>query len=315
MSYSISRAVGVIAFATIATVIGACGGDDGGSTGPGPSNGDSRFTARIDGAAWASEAGVERVGVPVTVPGIYVLTGAKLGAGAFTIVISLYNIPGPGTYPLGVGVSVPGGNALISSTAGGWKTAQSGADGTIEITTLTATRMEGRFSFTAVAFTGGATGTKTVTDGQFVLEIKPTGTIGPLPDNVGSKMSATLNGTAYNAAEVVGSYAGVNGILAVVGNNNTRSMSITLSGIPATGVGTYALTNASPARQIGVSVVNGTQVTSLHHSSAAGSSGSVIITSFTPTRIKGTFTGTLGAVTGTGTVTITNGSFDFGRLQ
>ena len=313
MRYSISRAVGVVA--TIASVVAACGGDDGGATGPGPSNGDFRFTARIDGAAWASEAGVERVGVPTTVPGTFALTGAKLGAGAFTIVITLYNIPGPGTYPLGVGVSVPGGNALISSTAGGWKTAQSGADGTINITTLTANRMEGTFSFTAVAFTGSATGTKTVTDGQFVVELKPTGTIGPLPDNAGSKASATLNGTAYNAAEVVGSYVASSGIMALVANNNTRSLSITLAGLPATVVGTYQLSNGSPSRQIGTSVVNGTQITSLHHSTAAGSSGSVTITSFTPTRIKGTFTATLGAVTGTGTVTITNGSFDFGRLQ
>ncbi len=306
-------------FATMAVTIGtlvcaACGGDGGGSTGPGGGgNGQFRFTAKIDGANWVSTAGVEAVGVPVTLPGLFALTGTQLGTGGQTIVITLYNIPGPGTYPLGTGVSVPGGNALISSpTGGGWRTPQSGADGTITITTLTATRMEGTFSFTAVAFTGNATGTKTVTDGSLVLELKPTGTIGPLPDNAGHKVSATLNGTSFNAAEVSAIYTS-SGSFTVAGNSNTRSVSISLSSVTA--AGTYALSNNNPIRSLGVTVYNGTTVTSLHNSALAGSSGSVTITSLTATRIKGTFNAVLGAGPGTtGTMTVTNGTFDVGRL-
>lgn len=303
-------------FATLGATIAmtACGGSD--STGPDDSgNGQFRFTAKIDGAAWASEAGVERVGVPVSVPGIFALTGSKIGANAYTIVIALYNIPGPGTYPLGVGVSVAGGNALISTTAGGWRTPQTGSDGTITITTLSASRMEGTFSFTAVPFTGSVTGTKTVTDGAFTLEIKPTGTIGVLPENAGSKVSATLNGASFNASDVSSIYsASSTGILTVVGNNNTRSLAISLAGITANATGTFALSNGSPPRTISMSVLNGTQLQGTYSSGLAGGSGSVTITSFTATRIKGTFTATLppGPNT-TGTMTITNGSFDLGR--
>jgi hypothetical protein len=303
----------VVRLATLAIAMGAlaCGGG-GDSTGPGGGgNGQFRFTAKIDGANWASTAGVETVGVPVALPGVFALTGSQIGGSAQTIVMTLYNIPGPGTYPLGVGVSVPGGNALISSAAGGWRTAQTGADGTISITTLTATRMEGTFSFTAVAFTGGATGTKTVTDGSFVLEIKPNGTIGPLPDNAGHKLSATLNGAAYNGAEVAASYNA--NTLTVVATNGTRNVSISLSNVTAPG--TFALSNSLPIRSMTVGVFNGSQIVSSHASSIAGSSGSVTITSMTATRIKGTFNAVLGAGPGTtGTMTVNNGSFDVGRI-
>jgi hypothetical protein len=299
-------------------VLAACGGDGGGgSTDPG-NTGQFKFTAKIDGTSWASTGGVERAGVPITLPGLYVLTGTNLSGGtAYTIVISLYNISGPGTYPLGVGVSVPGGNVLVSSLAGGWRTPQTGADGTITITTLTPSRIEGTFSFTAVAFTGGATGTKTVTDGAFVLEVKPTGTVGPLPDNAGSKVTATLNGAAYNAADVASTFIPSSGILTIVGNNSARSVTISLAGIPAAGVGTYALSNGSPTRTLGVTVLNGTQVAGLYSSSVGGGSGSVTISSLTATRIKGTFTATLGAAGSgaTGTMTVANGTFDVGRQQ
>jgi hypothetical protein len=303
----------VVALAGLA-ILASCGGSDGGdSTGPGGQTGNSKFTAKIDGAAWASTSGAERTGVPITLPGLYTLTGISLGASPYTIVITLYNISGPGTYPLGVGVSVPGGNALISaSTGGGWKTAQTGADGTITITTLTASRMEGTFSFTAVAFTGGATGTKTITEGTFALDVKPTGTVGPLPENAGSKLSATLNGASYNASDVSSAFN--NGVLTVVGNNATRSLTISLPGVPVTGVGTYTL-GAASGRVMGMSVLNGTQLAGTYSSSVTGGSGSVTITSLTTTRIKGTFTATLGAAGSgaTGTVTVTNGSFDLGR--
>jgi hypothetical protein len=309
----------VLRFTTLGVAMAsiACGGGGGDSTGPGPGgnngNGQFRFTAKIDGANWASTAGVETVGVPVSVAGLFALTGSQVGANGQTIVISLYNIPGPGTYPLGTGVSVPGGNALISTASGGgWKTPQSGADGSITLTTLTATRMEGTFNFTAVGFTGGATGTKTVTDGSFSLEIRPNGTIGPLADNVGHKMSATLNGAAFNGADVASIYSGTT--FGVTATTNTRSVSFTLSDV--TGAGTYALSNALPLRTMGVSLYNGTQLTSSHSSSVAGSSGSVTITSLTATRVKGTFTGVLGVGLGSGgTMTVTNGTFDVGRLN
>ena len=170
--------------------------------------------------------------------------------------------------------------------------------------------MEGTFNFTAIAFTGNATGTKTVTDGSFSLEVKPNGTVGPLPENQGHKASATFNGTAFNGADVTGIYNG--NTLGVSAATNTRTLSITLSNVTAPG--TYALSNTNPLRSMGTSTFNGTTVTSTHSSSFTGSSGSVTITSLTATRIKGTFNAVLAPAPGTtGNMTITNGTFDIGR--
>ena len=304
--------------AAAVTTLGAmaCGG---GSESTGPDNGgngQNRFTAKIDGANWASNSGVERVGVTISQPGLFTLTGIQLGGSGLTIVMTLTNIAGPGTYPLGVGFSVAGGNVLISSAAGpGWRTAQTGADGTITITTLTSSRIEGTFNFTAVPFTGGATGNRTVTDGSFSLELKPTGTIGPLPDNAGHKVSASFNGTPFNAAEISANYLTLtSGTLSIAATTPTRSLSVQFTGIPV-GTGTYNISSALPLRILGVTTLNGTQIQSNYTSSAAGSTGSVTITSFTATRIKGTFTAVLQPIAGqaTGTMTITNGTFDIGR--
>ena len=301
--------------AVVAVTLGAaaCGG---GGDSTGPDNGQNRFTAKIDGTNWASNAGAERIGVTISQPGLFSITGIQLGGSGLTIVMTLTNIPGPGTYPLGVGFSVAGGNVLISSAAGpGWRTAQTGADGSITITSLTSSRIEATFNFTAVPFTGGATGNRTVTDGSFALDLKPTGTIAPLPDNAGHKVSASFNGVAFNASDVSAGYlASSNGTLSIAATNTTRSFSIQFTGVPVAAA-TYAISSALPIRTLGVTTLNGTQVQSSYTSSAPGSTGSVTVTSFTATRIKGTFTAVLQPLAGqaTGTMAITNGTFDIGR--
>jgi hypothetical protein len=272
----------------------------------------------VDGVAWASDAGAERAGVPITVPGIYTLAGAKIGSGAnnYVIAITLYNIPGPGTYPLGVGAQIVGGNAQISNATSGWSTPLSGAAGSITITVLTASRIEGTFNFTATPILAGTTGTKTVTDGNFALDVKPTGTIGPLPDNAGSKVTATIGGTAWTASAAAGSYVTTTtGIFVVTGSNDTRGIGISMSGV--TGPGTFTLGTApgGATRTLTVSSVSNPTANSWS-SSGTGGGGTVTVTSITATRLKGTFSGTLGPAPGTtttGTVTVTNGVFDIGR--
>ena len=307
-------------FATlgVALTLAACGGDSGDSTGPdgsGSGNGQFRYTAKIDGAAWASDAGVERVGVPVTLPGIYAMTGTKLGTNGYTVIITLYNIPGPGTYPLGVGPSVAGGNALISTVAGGWKTAQTGADGTITITTLTASRMEATFSFTAVAFTGSVTGTKTVTEGS----LRPRGEA----DWCRRRPTRQRRRQGLGDAErrVVQRIGCERDLLRVQHRHPDRrgEQQHTIDRDLARGHcrqyhRDVFVERPAVAHDL-MSVLNGTQLQGTYSSALSGGSGSVTITSFTATRIKGTFTATLApGPNTTGTVTITNGTFDIGRL-
>ncbi|MGH7468953.1 MAG: hypothetical protein ACRENP_13445 [Longimicrobiales bacterium] len=288
-------------------VLSACSNDT-----SGPQGANTGLTARIDGAAWASEGSVALA--VLGGPGLYVISGSQLTANGYIMSISLYNIPGTGTYPLGVGVTIPGGSVVLSNASGGWASPQSGADGTINITTLTSNRMEGTFNYVVNALTGSATGTRTVTDGVFQLPVRSQGTVGPLPDNAGSKVSATIAGAAWNAAVVVSSLSpGTSSSFVVAANNNARGLSISLGNIP--GPGTYALAGGTPARQIGVTnVVNSTA--NVWSSLGPGGNGSVTITSITATRIRGTFSATLGPAQGSSTVgalTVTNGSFDLGR--
>jgi hypothetical protein len=302
--------MGRIPAAMLALALFACGGD---STGPDVGGDGTHFLkATIDGSAWQSDAGAESFGVPITLPGLYSITGARVG-GSYTVILSLYNIGATGTYPMGVGNLVAGASAIVSDASGGWATPQSGDAGTLTITALTDSRIAGTFSFTAEALSGSATGTKNVTGGSFDLEVKPTGAVGPLPDYAGSSVTATIGGTSFTAAAATGQLTSGFDILVVTGSNTNRSLTISLTDVAAPG--TYALSSAAPTRTLGVSRVT-SPLTSTWSSNGAGGSGSVTVTSITATRIKGTFTATLGPAPGTstpGTLTITNGVFDIGR--
>lgn len=292
----------------VVCALSACQSSD--TTGPGNNggNGTSKFKAVIDGAAWNSNAGVETTGVPVTLPGLYVLTGTQLGgAAAYTVVLNLYNIGGPGTYALGVGPNVPGGTAQVSNISGGWVTAQSGADGEVFITALTDTRITGSFQFTANALTGSATGTKAVTLGTFDVPVHWTGPVVALPANKGSKVTALVGQTSWNAAFVSSQLA--SSIFTMSSTNSSGGIGISLTGV--TGPGFYPL---SPSNVLSFSK-SPNPLANTWNSTGAGSSGSVTIASVTASRIQGTFTGTLGpapSTTTTGTVTV-NGTFDLGR--
>lgn len=285
----------------------ACGGG-GDSTGPMPTPGTAPITMKVDGVSWAANATT-----PAIVhagPGLYSMVGVSgTGTAPSTFTMALYNIRGPGTYPVGVTAQVPGASATYSAgTGAGFDTPLSGAAGTVVITELTDARMSGTYSMTMNQ--QGGTATRSFTDGTFSLPITRTGTIAALPDRAGSKVSATVGGVAFNAASASSIYSGNN--LTITGSNNTRTISLTLAGITAPG--TYQLSNGTPARSIGVTVISPT--TQSWNSGVAGSSGTVVISSITDSRIVGTFTATLGAAIGaTGTLTIANGTFDVGRLQ
>src|SRR5512135_810928 len=95
------------AVAAGALAVGACGGGGGDSNGP---SGSSGFSARIDGQIWVAEPiGVTAQAVP-GVPGSFLVVGTQTSGGVTTsLVITMYNISGPGTYPFGVSSDVFGG--------------------------------------------------------------------------------------------------------------------------------------------------------------------------------------------------------------
>jgi hypothetical protein len=295
----------------------------GGSTAPVSTNGGGgSFSASIDGAAWTADA--SNAEARHAQPGKYVLSGTKItGTSSLGLELDLYNVSGPGTYPLGVGEKVFGGVGWVTAAQPPtyWLTPNSGAAGTVTVTSLTSSRIAGSFSYNAPAYTiiGNATGTRVVTNGTFDLPIRITGTVGPLATNAGGKMSATIGGAPWNAANV---NVTTGGALKISGDNSSFLVGINLTSV--TGPGSYTLM-MSPLRVLTVSGPStnptglnccwGGFVTVVDTVATLADVGSVNITQFGNGRIIGTFGAVLGGIPNTlakGQLVIANGSFDLG---
>jgi len=285
-------------------MLAACGGGD--PSGPNGTGGVTNFTAKIDGVAWAPDISPTAINVSA---GLYSITGFKsTGSNPYTMVLALANITGPGTYPLGVTQQIFGGTAQVSDLSGGWATPNTGADGTLVITTLSATQMVGTFNFVAVPLLT-ATGNKTVTEGQF--DIPVSGTAGVAAANQGSRVTGTLNGAfaASGATSILNS--GTLTVVAVGGGTGGAYQTLTMSLAGWTGAGgsPYALSGSAPIR----SIIVGNGVGAAWTSNTTGGNGSVVITSANSGRIVGSFTANVVGVAGgaTGTLAI-SGSFSLG---
>lgn len=135
-----------------------CGGGDG-NTGPnnGPNNGS--LSATVDGSGWTAR----------TVAATRTSGFVGVGAGASDASTIAFAFPDhTGTFTV---AGQDGTNASYYSGGKSWTAAfGTGGSGAITVTTLSATRVSGTFSFVAPATAGGAAGNKTVTNGSFDIE-------------------------------------------------------------------------------------------------------------------------------------------------
>ncbi len=142
---------------SLAVLLAACGSD--GPTGPVPlANGN--YSARIDGAEFNATSAAVIGGFG----GLYSLGGGN--ASGRTIGFA-WSDAGPGTYAIGTV-----GTTIASHTHMGqtWSASTAQGSGSIVVTTSTATRVAGTFSFVLQPdVASGATGTRTVTNGVFDL--------------------------------------------------------------------------------------------------------------------------------------------------
>ncbi|HEV8449651.1 MAG TPA: DUF6252 family protein [Gemmatimonadaceae bacterium] len=309
--------------APLALAAFACGGGASSTTGPGGPSGNARYylQASIDGAAWGEDAvSAAATGARWAAPGLFTISGYDASSN-ITILITLYNVYGPGTYALGVNASNSGGTAQVTNISAGWATPLSGAAGSVTITSLTQTEMAGTFTFVANGLLNvPATSLKNVTSGTFDLPVKANGVITQLTGTKGSSISGTIAGSAFNLATITATTSTTRGPQgATIGTTLTFGGGSTTYGmggsVPAiTGPGVYPLgpgsaANGFNATTLNASLTNGT-VIQAWNSSDALSTGSVTITSFTPNRIQGSFSGNLGPGFGTSARINVSGTFD-----
>lgn len=322
----LSGAIGAACWLALA----GCGGNDGtgpgngGNNGGGGNNTTSPMSATIDGQPWSADTATGFATAIQFAPlsGGYLITGLQqlTGGGPGTsLVFTVNNIDGPGTYPLGVdGVSVTGGFAsVIQTNSGGgqWTTPFSGAAGTVTITKLTDSTLAGTFAFDADSSGGVIGGTRVVTNGKFDIPIQGNAVVPVLPDSVGGRFSATVGGQAWNAAII--SAGAISGRLTVTGINDFQTFifNIPLPGAP----GTYRIDNASGNILQAWDPTGGLSGPRCCWG-ISGDSGSVSLTSLSSTRAKGTVSATLSpkpgtAAVGIGALVIEDGDFDIGLFH
>jgi hypothetical protein len=138
-------------------LLAGCGSNE--PTGPAPlANG--TYRAKIDG----TEFNAIQAAVIGGAGGLYSLGG---GNAAGQTIGFAWQDNGPGTYPIGVPPST-----IATHTASGqvWSASSVKGSGSIVVTTSTAGRVAGTFSFVLQADgASGATGTRTITEGSFDL--------------------------------------------------------------------------------------------------------------------------------------------------
>lgn len=158
-------------FALAATLgILACGGgsdDDGNPTGPPPGSSgatNGSFTAVVNGANWSATGTVTVTRQP---PAFIGVSGSGFAGGnAYAFIVGIGNATGPGTHSFNLAAGGDGSSMIIGSTTTGYGTAFNGGTGSVTITSLTATRIVGFFSGTAVPSSGSGSGL-VVTNGAF----------------------------------------------------------------------------------------------------------------------------------------------------
>jgi len=302
----------VVAGTAAVVALGSCGGGDSG----GPNGGGSGFTAKVDGVSWEALPISIAANAIAGLPGALLVLGTDNSTGSSrSITITLQNISGPGTYALGVGSDVIGGIGLYGEAGEGWITENTGMAGTVILTTLTADRIAGTFEYDAdPGNNNNVGGTRRVTQGRFDLPF--TGTLVPVPANVGSEVSATFGGDPYNAWSVNGLLQDHLGGAGFQFSSSTKEhgLSVLLSGVTAPG--TYTINHMSPVRSIGAGRNGGDAD---HCCWGGGGSaldvGTITITSLTPGRVRGTLTATLQPSPGTAATTplvITDAEFNVG---
>ena len=277
-----------------------CGGGTSGPAGPGGvGGGGNTFSATVGSQPWASDA--NRITVTGNSPpgrqGTIAITGYQVSSG-IGLSLSLSFIVGPATQPLGVNPgTTPGGVGTVIVSTDSWTTPLSGQAGFVTITERSGDRIAGSFHFTADPILPGPPA-KVVTGGAFDITI-PTG-LPPLPTGFGSTAVATIGGTPWNGATIVGLYGGP-GIFSISAANTAYSFTL-VPKVPVVAGNTYGIPS-----QMGLTVL-GPGTADSWTAITGPDIGSVFINTFDNNRLWATSLNATLPSLSAGLLTVTNGA-------
>ena len=285
---------------SLVTVLAACGGD--GPSGPVGGGQFGTFSAVIDGVPWAAN------GLYMTAAaqpgGIFTFGGQNVATGGIILSMTLYHIGAPGTYPLGVTSTVPGGSASITLLPNILWSDLTGSSGTVNVTAVSPSNIAGTFSFTASPMPGSSGPNKSVTQGQFNINFPSPGSLTIAP-NAGSTFGGLLAGQSWNAATIVNVVHPSSGTLNIGASNDRYSVTINIGGF--TGVGIHTLGSVVGKTMMVIDL--GTSQS--YGGSQSTSAGTVQITAYNSNRVQGTYNATLQRLSPAGSITL-SGSFNVG---
>ncbi|MEO6094527.1 MAG: hypothetical protein ABIW76_02235 [Fibrobacteria bacterium] len=311
----VSAVLAAFAAASIFTLT-ACNSGTGSAT----ASGGDKLTAKIDGKPFEAVAISLSAQVNFGVPGAVLFLGNQTVDGVNRgITVTLYNVYGPGEYPLGTDISVFGGIGQTGEGTGSggdanaWITKSNGASGKVLLKSIGEGRMTGTFEYTCEPGKNNVLSLdRTVTDGEFDLAY--TGSFVPAAEGKGSRVSATLNGKPYHAASVYAllkDYTGKDGFQ-FSSTTSENGISIQLEGVTAPD--SFGLANMPPIRTL-IAGRNGGTAEFCCWQSATGNPGYIVVTSLSAKRVKGRFAGTIKPSAGkaaTADLVVENGFFDVG---
>ncbi|MGB8223750.1 MAG: DUF6252 family protein [Polyangiales bacterium] len=287
----------------IVLVAVGCGDSAGGGGGAGGTGnpGGMSFSASVDGQSWAADEGTISVTGNPAAPslGTIVISGADIATGR-SLILALSFVSAPGTYPLGVNVgTTPGGTASVTASPDSWLTPLSGGAGTVTITVRTTTRIAGSFSFTADPLVGGGPAT-VVSNGK--LDITVDSGLPALATSDGSTATATLGGSSWNAATVIGLNLGA-GLFSFTGDNTAYSINMTPKVALAAG-NSYGIPS-----QVSFTIIRTGTVDSWAATGGADV-GTWTVDTFSTTGASGTFQGTLPKLGGGPSLDVSDAAYD-----
>lgn len=166
------KSISKLVLVGLTVLLSSCSKDDDNSS-PTPANlaptSGSYITAKVDGADFSS-----------VIFGVSTATANRIGTGEDTMIIvlggdlatnsisiNLMGISAPGTYPLNPSLDGTAIGYVSSNAAASWDTGNCDASGTLTVTALDNTKIEGTFSFVGKNGENCTAAAKNITNGAF----------------------------------------------------------------------------------------------------------------------------------------------------